>query len=217
MRWLLAAWFAVLPIAATAGLLDLLPLGRIERAMLYPFSGNDLPLDAANAAGLQAQVLDLDGADVVVWFAAPERHRGPVVLYLHGNAGDLAAAVAIASLSAMQPPERPAGVILEAPFTSVPAMARAMTDVPDNLISRISDRWDSLGRAGALTVPLLVVHGTSDEVTPFEMGRTIFGAAPVRDKDFLAVRGACHSCTWQPQITRRLWRFIRDYAGALAR
>ena len=129
----------------------------------------------------------------------------------------MGAAVAIASLSAMQPPERPAGVILEAPFTSVPAMARAMTDVPDNLISRISDRWDSLGRAGALTVPLLVVHGTSDEVTPFEMGRTIFGAAPVRDKDFLAVRGACHSCTWQPQITRRLWRFIRDYAGALAR
>ena len=132
-------------------------------------------------------------------------------LILYGES--LGAAVAIALLAKLAPQDRPAGVILEAPFTSTPDMARAMTDVPDNLIARISDRWESRARAHALTIPTLVIHGTDDAVTPIEMGRAIFNAAPVTDKDFIAVRGASHSGTWRTDTMPRLWRFIRAYGG----
>ncbi|WP_293452387.1 alpha/beta hydrolase [Planktotalea sp.] len=108
---------------------------------------------------------------------------------------------------------RPAGVILEAPFTSTPAMARAMMEIPDNLIARIQDRSDSLSRANALTIPTLIIHGAQDEVTPQAMGRAIFDAAPASDKDFISVRGASHSETWRSDTMPKIWSFILTYGG----
>lgn len=135
----------------------------------------------------------------------------PENLILYGES--LGSAVAIALMAQLAPPQRPAGVILEAPFTSIPAMARTVTDVPDNLIARIRDTWNNAARAGALTTPLLVVHGSADEVTPQSMGREIFSLAPADDKDFISVAGAGHYDTWRAATRSRLWRFIRTYAA----
>lgn len=137
----------------------------------------------------------------------PGTEHSDVILY----GESLGAAVSIALLSSLPRDERPSGVILEAPFTSIPDMARAMTEVPDNLIQRITNKWDSLGSASALTRPLLILHGTRDSVTPIKMGRRLFRAAPVKDKDFVAVAGASHSATWRNDTMPRILKFIRAY------
>ncbi len=137
--------------------------------------------------------------------------RTPQRLIIYGES--LGSAVTIALLHQLPAAQRPAGVILEAPFTSIPDMARALTDVPANLIARISDRWDSHSRTNALTVPTLIIHGTLDEVTPYTMGRAIFQAVPIKDKNFIAVEGASHSGTWRADTMPSLWSFIRAYGG----
>jgi fermentation-respiration switch protein FrsA (DUF1100 family) len=42
----------------------------------------------------------------------------------------------------------------------------------------VRDRYETLAKAPALDLPALVVHGTADEVIPFEMGRRVAAALP---------------------------------------
>lgn len=107
---------------------------------------------------------------------------------------------------------RPAGVILEAPFTSAQDVARAAYNLPESLLSQMTNTWDSLGRADALDLPLLVFHGTRDRVIPFAQGQTLFRAAASRDKDFVAVKDASHFNIWRNSTRRRMWRFVDSYA-----
>jgi uncharacterized protein len=70
-----------------------------------------------------------------------------------------------------------AGVILEAPFTSVAAAAQHHYPfVPAAYLIR--DRFDSLSRIGRLRAPLLVLHGERDTIVPVRFGRTLLDAAP---------------------------------------
>lgn len=248
-------------------------LGRIERAMLYPFDGSI----AAPPAGVTEAVWERDGEELVLWLAEP-RSGQPVIVYFQGNAGNLGnraarfdifveagfglialsprsaggstgtpseaaltqdasallqdvaawipsaapsrvivygeslgTAVAIAALS--QDETRAAGLILEAPFASIPEIARASGLIPDSLVPRIQDRWPSLERAAQLTLPLLVLHGTEDDVVPFAQGQSVFSAAPSRTKDFIRVSGAGHSDLWRSDVVRRILRFARDQSA----
>lgn len=269
-----------LPLTAQAGLLDLLPLKRIERKLIYPLSPVQVDPVNVDLKGATEHVLNSNGEDLIVWSIPATGPTRAHLLYFQGNAGNLAnraerfklmqsqgihviamsyrgssgstgipsepaitqdaltlyqnlnhvihdfkpktlilygeslgSAVAIALLAHLTQDRRPAGIILEAPFTSTPDMARAMADIPANLIAQISDRWDSLSRASALTIPTLIIHGTADEVTPIAMGRTLFSAIPTRDKDLIAVSGATHSATWRSDTMPKLWRFVRNYAS----
>ena len=279
MRGLILAMLLILPSLSHAGLLDLLPLKKIERKMLYPLSSVEVDPRLLGLKRVAVHDLNDDNHRLLVWVLKASVPNAPTVLYFHGNAGNLAtraarfaefqaqgfnviamsyrgssgsggkpseagisadarqvykqaeklianttpqkiilygeslgSAVAIALLEALAPDERPAGLVLEAPFTSIPAMAQTMADIPPKLIARISDRWDSLSRVKAITVPLLILHGTADEVTPISMGRALFAHAPVKDKDFIAVRGASHEGTWRSDTVKRLYRFIHTYA-----
>ncbi len=107
---------------------------------------------------------------------------GTIVLYGHSLGTGVATELAL---------RRPAaGVVLEAPFTSMPEMVRRTVPFldPQDLVSQ---KYDNLGKAPRLAVPLLVVHGTRDRTIPIEMGRAVFDAAP-EPKSFLAVEGAGH-------------------------
>jgi fermentation-respiration switch protein FrsA (DUF1100 family) len=61
---------------------------------------------------------------------------------------------------------RPAALVLESTFTSVPDVARKWR-VPKSLIS---DRFDSASVVKSLDVPILIFHGTRDRVVPFAHG-----------------------------------------------
>ena len=70
-----------------------------------------------------------------------------------------------------------AGLILEAPFTSVAEVAQChFPFVPAARL--VTDRFDSLSRIGRVRAPILVLHGEGDRVVPVRFGRALLDAAP---------------------------------------
>ncbi|MGH2689814.1 MAG: alpha/beta hydrolase [Actinomycetota bacterium] len=87
--------------------------------------------------------------------------------------------------------ERPLGVVLESPFTSIRDMASTHYRLHP-LRPFVRTRYDSLGRIRTLDVPLLVVHGERDEIAPLWMGRSLYEAA-AGPKELHVVPGAGHN------------------------
>lgn len=69
----------------------------------------------------------------------------------------------------------PARLILEASFTSLPDVgARVYPWLPVRLLSRI--RYDSIAKAPALALPVLVIHSPGDHLVPVAHGRRLHDA-----------------------------------------
>lgn len=82
---------------------------------------------------------------------------------------------------------RPAGLIVESSFTSVPDMgAEIYPWLPVRLLAR--NRFDSRARIGGVKVPVLIIHSRQDEIIPFRHGRRLFEAA-AEPKQFLEIAG----------------------------
>jgi len=64
------------------------------------------------------------------------------------------------------------GVILITPLTSGKEMATEMG--MKSLTSIASDSYNSLGKINKLSSPILIIHGTDDEVVPYHMGKSLF-------------------------------------------
>ena len=103
-------------------------------------------------------------------------------------------------------------LVLESPFASVPAMARAVYPVLP-LWPLVRTRYENEGKAPRLAVPLLVLHGDRDEVVPFAQGRRVFEAAPP-PKRFFAIRGAGHNDTYVAG-GEAYWSALRDFLDTL--
>ena len=70
-----------------------------------------------------------------------------------------------------------ARLLLVSPYTSmVEMMGRFVPMLPCRLICR--DPFDTLAKAPRIDVPVLVVHGSDDELIPAKMGRTLSGVFP---------------------------------------
>ena len=83
--------------------------------------------------------------------------------------------------------QRPAGLIVESGFSSVPSMAaRLYPFLPVKWLSRFS--YDTAAYVNAADCPLLVVHSRNDEIIPFAEGQAVFDAAPP-NSEFLEIRG----------------------------
>jgi fermentation-respiration switch protein FrsA (DUF1100 family) len=81
-------------------------------------------------------------------------------------------------------------VILESTFTSLRDISqRNYPFIPRRLVP---DRLRSVDSIRHLKSPVLVIHGTDDDLIPFEMGKKLFEAAP-HPKRFLAVKKANHN------------------------
>lgn len=115
----------------------------------------------------------------------------------------LGAAVTV-DLAVEQPPR---AVVLESPFTSVPAMANSVLPGIGRLFHT---RWDSLAKIGKLQAPLLILHGDADEVIPYAQGQALFAAARGR-KTFFTIRGGRHyqmEAAWSDY-----WKAWRSFLG----
>ncbi len=118
-------------------------------------------------------------------YLAKDRRIDPSRIVLMGESLGCAISVQLAM------ERKAAGLILEAPFASVPHMAAAI--YPFLPVGRfVRTRYDNLAKISQLRMPLLVVQGVMDEVIPFEQGRMVFNAAP-EPKRFLAIEGAHHN------------------------
>ncbi len=83
------------------------------------------------------------------------------------------------------------GLVLEAPFTSMPAAAQEHHPyAPAKWLVR--DRYDSLSKIAKINTPLMIVHGDQDRVLPQHHGRWLFEAA-VKPKLARWLPGAGHT------------------------
>jgi hypothetical protein len=110
---------------------------------------------------------------------------------------------------------KPAAVILESAFTSVPDMAAAIYPwLPVHILSRY--RYDNKNKIGHITSPLLVVHSQDDEIVPFPHGRRLFELAN-EPKQFLVLDGGHNDAhlTSRQDYIRGLQSFLeRHLAGS---
>jgi pimeloyl-ACP methyl ester carboxylesterase len=98
-----------------------------------------------------------------------------------------------------------AGLILESAFTS-----------PYRVLTRVGilpfERFPNLARMPGIRCPVLVIHGTRDEVIPFAHGRALLAAATSRTQSF-GVEGAGHNDLLQvagPRYREALQLFARS-------
>ncbi|MBL8899144.1 MAG: alpha/beta fold hydrolase [Planctomycetes bacterium] len=107
-----------------------------------------------------------------------------IVLFGESLGGALALAVAT---------QRPcAGLIVQSSVTSLTAMARAKFPWLPLAALLARGAFPSEARARALRCPLLVVHGTRDELVPFAHGERLCAAAGAQ-AELLAIEGAGHN------------------------
>jgi hypothetical protein len=124
-------------------------------------------------------------ADAAYDYLVKKRHIRAEDIFIYGNS--LGGAVAL-DLSARRPC---GGVIVQSSFTTARAMARRMFRIP--LFEYVpKSRFDSLQKIRDVHAPVLIAHGTRDEVVPFEMGRRLFAAAS-EPKRFYPIEGAGHN------------------------
>ena len=70
-----------------------------------------------------------------------------------------------------------AGVILEAPFTSIADIAQAQYPIlPAQWL--VTDRFDNLARIADIDAPVLILHGEADGLIPPDHGRTLAEEGP---------------------------------------
>jgi hypothetical protein len=96
-------------------------------------------------------------------------------------------------------------LVLLSPYTSLPDVgAKAMPFVPVRLLMR--DRFNSESRASEIKVPTLIVHGTNDQVIPYELGKLMSKA--ISGAKLLAVEKAGHNDLWDRPETLAIFDFV---------
>jgi len=78
-----------------------------------------------------------------------------------------------------------AGLVLVSPFTSAFRVVTKVKVLP-------FDRFDNLAKIGRVRCPVLIFHGTADDVIPFAHGQTLFAAAN-EPKRAVWIKGAKHN------------------------
>jgi uncharacterized protein len=71
---------------------------------------------------------------------------------------------------------RVAGLVLVSAYTSIVDMGRLVAGPLAPLVVR--DRFDSLSKVGRVSAPVVLLHGSRDDVVPVEMGRRLAAARP---------------------------------------
>ena len=137
-------------------------------------------------------------------FARIDTYAGSAPVVIYGES--LGSAVALAAIE--QSGRQPAALVLEAPFTTLRAVALHAQPELEPLVDRMKSQWNSLARIAALSAPLLILHGREDELIPIEQGRQLFAAAPSKSKRLREIKGGHHTDLWRSDVLPDLWRFI---------
>ena len=103
-----------------------------------------------------------------------------------------------------------ARLLLEAPYTSIPAVAASFVPLlPTGLI--IGDKFDNLAKAPHITAPTLIIHGDADGVVPYRMGKQL--SETIAGAQLITVAGGGHNDLWQ-RARARLLAAVERHARA---
>lgn len=122
-----------------------------------------------------------DGEAGLAWLK--QRGWRPEQIVLHGESLGCAVALELAARHGA------AGVVLEAPFTSVSDVAGEVLPLVGPLLV---SGFDNRKKIQAIKAPLLLIHGTRDTIIGDHMGRELFRLAS-EPKRFWSVAGAGHN------------------------
>ncbi|HEU4401275.1 MAG TPA: alpha/beta hydrolase [Candidatus Polarisedimenticolia bacterium] len=165
---------------------DCLPLAALTRAAGY----NLLLVDYRGYGGSQGQPSERgiyrDGAAALGALRArsdvdPER----IVVWGRSIGGAVAVHLAAS--------DRVAGLILESSFSSARDLLRDGGHWLLYAASRFgSYRFDSARLIGRVAAPIVVIHGSDDDIAPLGLGRRLYDLAPGR-KEFVVIEGGGHN------------------------
>ena len=82
-------------------------------------------------------------------------------------------------------------VVLISPFTSIAAMARRVFPLLPFPAAFVRHRFDTESKAAGIAMPVLIIHGTEDEVVPFAMGERLARVFP--QAQFVPVQSGQHN------------------------
>jgi fermentation-respiration switch protein FrsA (DUF1100 family) len=100
-----------------------------------------------------------------------------------------------------------AGLILVSPLTSGKEQAKAGGM---SFISPLAgDSFDNITKIENIKSPLLVIHGSSDRIVPYSMGKKLFDRAQVK-KQWVKIEGAGHN-NIQDNYKQEYWRPISQF------
>ncbi len=151
---------------------------------------------------------------LAVWQAASDLvGQTPAIIY--GESLGTGVALALDEQLSLRPgASLPKGIVLEAPYLSMPDIAKAYFPLPDPILSQIRSRWNSAERAPDVTTPVLILHGTDDQTVPYAHGQGIFDLLASSQKEMITVEAGGHNGLWtDPDVRDGLIDFIRNYAS----
>lgn len=153
-----------------------------------------------------------------VWkHVVEERGVSPSRILLFGQSLGGAVAVRLAEeMSRKGAP--PAGLIVNATFSSL--LDAAQWHYPYLPVRYVLvDRYPSTERIGNVTCPILVMHGTKDDIVPIDQGRKLFERAPAQSqsgvaKRFVAFEGVGHNNVSHSQLSNEVLSFLAAISTA---
>jgi len=105
------------------------------------------------------------------------------------------------------------GLILQSTFTNLPDIARVtFPRIPLHLVS--GRLFDTLEVVRNLTVPALIIHGTTDEVCPSWMAQQLHDSCGAGEKKLILVEGGLHKDLFErPDAQDLVWQINRFATG----
>ena len=146
------------------------------------------PSEALGGRSFPDETKVYEDAEAAWKYLIHDRGIEPQNLFIYGHS--LGGAIGIEM--AVRHPEM-AGLIVEGTFTSIEAMANIVGYgrwFPLKLL--LTQKFDSMGKISSIEVPILLIHGTEDEVVPTVMSEELYNAASL-SKQLYLVAGAGHN------------------------
>ena len=100
------------------------------------------------------------------------------------------------------------GIILESPYTSMIDMGKRFYPfLPISILQK--DKYNSLKKLSMIKSPILVLHGKSDKLVPFYMGKKIYDTAN-EPKYYYFPEFDNHMMTYDQDMLKTLSNFVNE-------
>lgn len=105
------------------------------------------------------------------------------------------------------------GLVLQSTFTNLPDIVRVLFPrLPLHLVS--GRLFDTLAVVRDVTIPALIIHGTTDEVCPLWMAQKLYDSCGSASKKLVLVDGGLHKDLFErPDAQTLVWEINRFAAG----